>query len=70
MSSLLFKIYFILTNIFNVGMLLFLVIEPHEISKLFALGLLWCCVGMFFNSQALIKVTNIIERIGGKLGKK
>jgi di/tricarboxylate transporter len=51
-------------------MLLFLVIEPHEISKLFALGLLWCCVGMFFNSQALIKVTNIIERIGGKLGKK
>lgn len=69
MSTVLFKIYAVLAAIFGVGLVFFVIAEPHEMSKLFALGLLWCAVGMFFNSKALITVTNFIERMARKLKK-
>lgn len=61
----LFRLYVVLAAVFAVGMLACMMFGQPALSKLFALGLLWCSVGVFVNSG---KLAGLVDRIG-KWGK-
>jgi len=66
MISILFKIYAVLAVIFGIGMLFFMAAGPVGMSKLFAIGLLWCAAGIFVNSGAFVKLSEKAEGLWKK----
>jgi len=66
MAKTLFIVFAILAAIFGTGMLFFMIVGPPGVSTILATGLLWCAVGMFFNSSAFARLTERIERLWKK----
>jgi len=62
MAKVLFRIYAVLTAVFGIGMLFFMISGPAGMPKLFALALLWCMAGMFVNSKAFVRLVERAEK--------
>lgn len=62
MTQTLFKIYAVLTAIFATGMVFFM-IAGSDMSKLFAIGLLWCIAGMAINGKTFAKLSERVEKL-------